>query len=359
MQAYALQNILRKLNIYSEIIDYKPDILILPYDYKLCWKSIKKIGILRTIKFIIIKLPYIRKIKKRKALFEEFRKKNMVISSSTYFSSDELIASPPQYDYYITGSDQVWNPDFLRDTGNSYFLDFAPSESKKISYAASIALKIKPELYNMYKNNLERFNHISIREKEHLYLLHELTNKPVKVTLDPTLLIDKTEWMNLSKRPKINDKYILIYDIQYNDELVKLANRLSDEMNYKVISYLNYNYYKKGIKSFYYEGPCEFIGYIENAQFVLTTSYHGAIFSIIFNKPFYVIPHNKTGSRMINLLSSLGLEDRIVNNADDVINIIYDVDYKKTLELLQKEKEESMKFLINALDIDSNNYGGV
>ena len=62
---------------------------------------------------------------------------------------------------------------------------------------------------------------------------------------------------------------------------------------------------------------------------------------------------------MINLLSSLGLEDRIVNNADDVINIIYDVDYKKTLELLQKEKEESMKFLINALDIDSNNYGGV
>jgi len=126
-----------------------------------------------------------------------------------------------------------------------------------------------------------------------------------------------------------------------------------------VISYLNYNYYKKGIKSFYYEGPCEFIGYIENAQFVLTTSYHGAIFSIIFNKPFYVIPHNKTGSRMINLLSSLGLEDRIVNNADDVINIIYDVDYKKTLELLQKEKEESMKFLINALDIDSNNYGGV
>lgn len=354
LQVYALQQALRKLNVESEIIDFRPEFLIIPYDDKIYWiNSIKKIGLLRTIKRNIIKFLHIPSIRKRISAFNNFRDKNLIISKSLYLTEEELKTNPPVYKYYISGSDQVWNPNFFTQTGDPYFLDFAPENSIKISYAASIADKVAPDLNDRFKNNIGRFNHISIREKEHLDILKELTNKSIIITLDPTLLLEKSDFANVLIEPEIEYKYILVYDLQINEELIKLANKISREKGYKVISFSDFCNYDEWIKSFQYEGPGEFLGYVEKAELVLSTSFHGVAFSIIYNKSFYTIPHTARGSRMIELLTSIGLDDRIIYKADELKNIGYEIDYKNSLKMLQIRKTESINFLINALDIEN------
>lgn len=347
LQVYALQKKINKLGLESEVIDFRPLTLLYPFGLRRL-KDVKTIGLFRTIKSIIV-LMIKRKIKQRKALFKRFRDNYLVVSKQTYYNAEELNANPPRYEYYITGSDQVWNPDFFEKIGKSYFLDFASTNSTKISYAASITKKMDASFNDVFKENINRFDFISIRESEHVDFLKKLTKKPITVALDPTLLLDKEDYNILPIDPKTKEKYVLVYDLQYNEELVKLANKISQEKGYKVISFSDHKKYKNGIKTFEYEGPNEFIGYLENAEFVLTTSFHGVAFSVIFKKPFYTIPHKTRGTRMIDLLNSIGLEDRIVYNFDDLASINYKIDYSKPFELLNKRREESSKFLITAL----------
>lgn len=347
LQVYALQQKIKKLGLKSEIIDFRPLTLLYPFGLRRL-KDVKTIGLLRTIKSIIV-LMIKRKIKQRKALFKRFRDNYLVVSKQIYFSSEELNSNPPQYDYYITGSDQVWNPDFFIRMGNSYFLDFAYPNSIKISYAASITKKMDDSFNDMFKKNIDRFDFISIRESEHVDFLKKLTTKPITVALDPTLLLDKEDYSILIGENKINEKYILVYDLEYNEELVKLANKISEEKGYKVVSFSDHKNFKNGIKTFRYEGPSEFINYLDNAEFVLSTSFHGVAFSVIFKKIFYTIPHKTRGTRMVDLLNSIGLEDRIVYNFDDLESIKYEIDYSKSYELLNKRRKESSNFLITAL----------
>ncbi|MDD2391371.1 MAG: polysaccharide pyruvyl transferase family protein [Bacilli bacterium] len=348
LQVYALQKKINKLGLESEVIDFKPLELLYPYGLKNL-KDVKKRGFIKTIKSIVV-LIIRRKVKNKRDVFKKFREKYLVISKQTYYESEDLNANPPQYDYYITGSDQVWNPDFFEKIGKSYFLDFASPSSTKISYAASITKKMDDSFNDVFKKNIDRFDFISIRESEHVRFLKNLTEKPITVALDPTLLLDKEDYNVLLSKSKIKEKYILVYDLEYNEELVKLANKISEEKGYKIVSYSDHKNYENRIKTFRYEGPSEFISYLENAEFVLTTSFHGVAFSVIFKKPFYTIPHKTRGTRMIDLLNSIGLEDRIVYNFDDLESINYELDYSKPFELLNKRREESSNFLITALD---------
>lgn len=353
LQVYALQQILKQMDIDSEIIDFRPDSLIIPYDSRINWiDSLKDIGLLRSIKRFFTLLPQKKSIERRKKKFKEFRKENLITSECTYLTVEELKSDSPLYEYYITGSDQVWNPQFFDNFGGTYFLDFAKQDSIKISYAASLAEKVDSSLKDTYKQSISRFNYISIREKEHVDFLRKLTDKPIAVTLDPTLLLDKSNWENVEVEHKIKDKYIIVYDLQGNKELIKLADRISIEKGYKVISFTNPKKYRNGIESFAYEGPGEFLGYFKNSELILTTSFHGVAFSIIYNKPFYTIPHTTRGSRMIDLLTSIGLESRIIYQSGDLVDINYSMDCKKSIEILEKRKRESITFLKNALDVD-------
>ncbi len=355
LQVYALQLTLKELKINSEIIDFRPDILKIPYDNKFHWKyMISKIGLYKTIKRNIVRVIRHKNIKNRMLAFNNFRKNHLIVSGPTYNTSKELMENSPIYEYYITGSDQVWNPDFLISTGNSYFLDFAPKESKKISYAASISVSLESSSKSIFKENINGFNHISIREKDNIEFLESITDKPITIALDPTLLIDKSNYMNISKKADETNKYILVYDIQFNEEMIKLANRISEEKGYDVISFSNEKNYKRGIKTFYYEGPSEFLGYIENAEIVLSTSFHGVALSVIYNKPFYAIPHTTRGTRVTDFLMSIGLEKRIFYKSNELSEISYEIDFSKPNKLLNQRKLESINFLTTALDIDNS-----
>lgn len=354
LQAYALQKVIKKLDnkIDVDIIDFRPKSLTQIYDHSINIKrAIKKYGYLNTLGFLWNRIYYFIPVEKRLRTFEKFRKKYLQVSDITYKSTDEIQSNSPEYDYYITGSDQVWNPIYIKYVGYSYFLDFVINNSKKIAYAASIAQPVEDQYINDYKKHINTFDYISIREKASLKFLHSITEKEIKVTLDPTFLIEKDEWDKIMRVPEINDKYILVYGIQFNDELIELANRISEETGLKIVSFYSKKYFKNMVTSIKYKAPDDFLGYLSKAELVLTNSFHGTVFSIIYNKPFYTVPHTVTGSRMKDLLETFELQDRLIYRAADIDKVNYDIDFEKTAKILEEHKNGSLNFIKKALDI--------
>ena len=352
LQVYALQKIIQDLNIDAEIIDFRPEVLVEPYEHFInLRKYANKYGYRRALRSLLAQIYYFGLIKKRIESYNIFRNNYLKLSRNKYYSQEDLLNNPPIYDFYITGSDQVWNPSFKKDIGNSYLLDFVTGDSVKISYAASIAEEINDNFIEDYKKYINQFDYISIREKSSLKIINSITNKNIEVTLDPTLLLSKEQWNTISELPNIDEKYILVYDLQYNIELIKIANKLSEETGYKIICFSKTKYFKNTIESFYYKGPSQFLGYCKKAELILTNSFHGTVFSVIYGKPFYTIPHTTRGSRMIDLLETLNLEDRLVYKANDLEEINYYIDYEKVNNILEIKKQESIDFLTTALNI--------
>jgi hypothetical protein len=346
LQVYALQEVIKEMNIDVEIIDFRPKELTTPYNHSVDFiKYFKDKRFKSATKLFLANIYNYKNIKVRLKAFNLFRGNYLKLSTSKYYTSKDLLNNPPEYKYYITGSDQVWNPYFKKAIGDSYFLDFVNNQSMKISYAASIAQTVEQELVKDYKNYINQFDYISIREKSSLDFLKGICNKNINVSLDPTLLLNKEKWKVISQKPEIKEKYILVYDLQNNHELVRLANKISKDNNLKVISYSNKRKYNDAIQSFKYKGPREFLGLFENAELILTSSFHGTVFSIINEKPFYTIPHSTRGSRMIDLLKILNLEDRIVYKSDDVKKIENNINYGKVNSLLEYHRQESIHYL--------------
>lgn len=283
--------------------------------------------------------------------FENF---NSEISlSKPYRSIDELYATPPKYDLYITGSDQVWNP-----TQNyclePYFLTFvAEGQGKKISYASSIGindLTIKEK--SLFKKWLSSYDAISIREKQGKVLLQSFINRDIKQVPDPTFLLSMDFWREMAIRPQFNEKYILLFTLRFSPILLKYCLELSKESNLRliVLSQIQPDVEGDSYIAIKDAGPKEFIGYIKYAEMVITDSFHCTVFSIILgtsNFYTYISPYNKRGSRIIDLLESFSLLDHL-------LPVSLDETYAK---LMQKEiKHEDVNRIIINNNIAARKY---
>ena len=351
LQAYALQRVILDLGYRAELIDFRPDELIMPYVGRRDFSKLrKKRGVLRAVKALVWGLPNQRKRTTRERLFAEMRTRNMIVSRQKYFAAEELTKNPPAYDAYISGSDQVWNPSFKKWIGNSYFLDFVEDESLKISYAASIAEPVPTELVEEYVNLINRFDFVSVREHSAKEFLEHLIDKKIEVTLDPTLLLNETEWAKLMMDHPMRSKYILVYDLAKSEKLTQVANKISSSTGFPVVSYSKSKNFNNGCYSFAYSSPGEFLSLVKDAELVLSSSFHGVAFSILFSKPFLAFAFNKRSSRIIDLLELLELKDRIMNETSPIERILNSsIDYGKTKERLEVRKEKSIEFLKNAL----------
>lgn len=351
LQALALQQTIEMLGYNAEIINFRPEYILNQT------KTISNINsLIKAYKFhsilkkIVIGSIKYKSEKQRIKRFTSFRERYLNLTNKEYFISEDLINDCPTFDYYITGSDQVWNPTFKRNIGDSYFLDFVPNGPSKISYAASIAEKVEDNLIDDYKKLIGRFDYISIREKSSLEFINSISEKEVEVTLDPTLLLEKEKWRHVTKEPGVKEKYLLVYDLEKNDELIYLANKISRKTGFKIISYSKSKEFINPIDCFKYKGPDEFLGYFENAELILTNSYHGTIFSIIFLKIFYTVPHKTRGTRMTDLLEELNLSNRVIHEADDLEEINNNIDYKRVHKILQMKRKQSIDYLVRALN---------
>ena len=247
---------LRNLGHQAEIIDYKP--LYLQH-YQLTGVANPQYDkpVLREI-YQLIKLPgrIAARKSRRKKNFDIFTEKYLPITSKTYTSIDELKANTPEADIYIAGSDQIWNPLFQNGKDPSFFLQFAPNSSKRISYAASFAVDdLAVEDSERMRGWLKSLNAISVREKSGVQLLSKMGLHGVQVC-DPVFLLERTVWEKLAICPK-EKKYLLVYDFDNNPEIRKIASELAKKRDLRIISVFP----MEGADGIYKDmGPLEFVG---------------------------------------------------------------------------------------------------
>ncbi len=302
----------------------------------------------KKIKILIKKFIPKRKFKRNNC----FNKFNKNIKFSKIHIDLNNISSDlgDKYDYFFTGSDQVWNPTFGR-MSDIDFLTFA-SKEKRNSFSASFGIsKIPDDMKEYYTNNLKDMNNISVREDRGKEIVEELTGrKDVEVLIDPTMLLTAEEWDKVSKRPKQlkTDKYILNYFLgDLSQERKEEINRIAKENNCEVINILDKN------SEFYTTGPSEFLYLEKNAFCICTDSFHSSVFAILYNRPFIIFDREdsnaKMNSRLETLINKFNLKNRKFEGkiTNDNLNHNYEDAYK----ILEKEKEKTNSFIRKCLEI--------
>lgn len=337
LQAYALQNALISLGYENQIIDYRVDKnnLFEKLDMKINRKNFVNI-----ILNILILFNY-SEYKDRFNKFEEFIN-DCLLLTKPFNSYEELRSCPPEADVYIAGSDQVWN--ISNKVREAFFLKFGKSDTKRVSYAASMgAYDLNTDKKNLFGKLLSNFEKISVREKEASVFIKDNYNIESQVHLDPVFLLKRDKWKEIAIDYEHNTKYILCYPLLFSPLLNDSLKKLKQMTGYTIIVVTS-NPREKIYGDIYIRnaGPKEFLGLIKNAQTVLTTSFHGTAFSIIFEKQFYSFPvFNST--RITNLLELLGLQDRQVSDVHGLS--LKDINYEKANIVLEKEVDKSFDFL--------------
>lgn len=318
LQAYALYKYLSNIGHDVEIID-----LLRPthQEYKYSFKYHKmRIGFLKYVKNTIFA---ILRLKSRRHDPEAYNENfvlfnNKIRLSKTYKSIDELYKNPPVYDVYITGSDQVWNP-AQPYALEPYFLTFVRS-GRKVSYAASVGLlELLPAEKRKFKLWIENYDYVSVRESSIKQYLESFVNKQIRRVADPSFLLKRKEWQSISKKPNLSG-YILLFELKHNQELFKFCMQLSIQSGKRLVVLgqkepVSPNNSFMVVKD---AGPLEFIGFIANADMVITDSFHGTVFSIIMNTQnfyTYIAKGNKKGSRIIDLLNQFNIPDHLLDTS--------------------------------------------
>ena len=337
LQAYALKNILIKLNVKAEIIDYLCSYMVYNKKYNFIPKKIK------------LFLQLLMKLKKYNLLkkylnFKFFQIK--FLNDTMSFSDKSICKVNKKYDLFVVGSDQVFG---LRLTGfdKNYFFDFVKDKNKCCSYAASFGLSYndltdKEKIF--IKQNLKNFKYLSLREKQGTEIVNKLSNIKTYVHIDPTLLLNRQDWLSIAKNPKEKD-FILVYLIHSDKKIIDYINLLSIKTNLKIY-YISLKH--KNDNSFINirVSPQKFLGYFLKARYIVTNSFHGLAFSINFNKQFVVdlsCNTSNTNSRLENLLDLTNLKDRLIDN----IGTNYDkpIDWDNVNKIIEQEREKSINYL--------------
>ena len=346
LQAFALREAIRENGFgEADIINYCADAL----KGKIDFKFLKKAGLFRTGVAVVEKLYYHPRQKKARAFSDSF-------ATERELKKEELAALNDAYDIFLSGSDQIWNPQ-LQQGDYAYLLDFVTDKKKKRSYASSFGVKtLPPEYVEDYRRLLSDYHTLTVRETAGAALVKDLIGKEVPTVLDPTLLLTPDQWEAVLAEKKAEKNSIFVYQMAHSALLAKAAAKARKALGGGVIflpfpiggmcrckPVLNYS-------------PAEWLRAIHDAPVVLTDSFHGTVFSILFSRPFYYVITSETVrariSRVETLLSTLGLSDRIVDNIEDM-DFSKPIDYKAVHEKLATERETSLAILKELCHDDS------
>lgn len=286
---------------------------------------------------------------------------SLVKMSAPYCYIPDLYRNPPQYDIYITGSDQLWNPDQPYCL-EPYFLTFVKNKKTiKLSYGTSIGLsEISQKEKAIFRNWLSSYDVISVREHQASRMLEEITHQTIHRVPDPTFLLDPEEWLQMAIAPQIKQGYVLIFNLGQNAQIIQTGIRIAQELNLKLkVIDQNYSFPKNpNVEVVADAGPLEFIGLIRDARLVLTNSFHCTVFSIItgtYNFYTYIAPDSNRGSRIEDLLDTFQLSDHIIHSMDAIPSAQQlselKLDSRQTSAIMKKEQQIGCEFLKNAMSI--------
>lgn len=284
-------------------------------------------------KYTVAHLYNLQVALKRKKNFEAFQKKYMSFSNNV----------PDSFDAVVAGSDQIWNYNLTNDDW-FYFLNYKKDRSKKVAYAGSFGLSsIDESKKPIIKNCLADFDYLSVREQTAKNILSEMDIKSDTV-VDPTLLLNKTEWQNFFDKDLYEGGYIYVYTVFNSPTLWDFAYKLSKQTGKRIKTICYSRLHKPNADCCFTAGPSEWLSHMANADYVVTNSFHGVAFSINFNKQFFFeLPPEKSGvsSRLADITARYGLTDRELSKAD--IDSV--IDYTYTNKKLNADRKASEEFI--------------
>ena len=358
LQAFALKTYIESRGHEVEFIDYWPhyrsgmyDLFNFnPFKKKLNLKNISH-GCYEFLKGIFYFFP--KHVRYNK--FQKFIKENLGVDyERRSFKEGEEI--PDIYDAYIFGSDQIWRyGEFELASGFDpvYWGEFPKNaKGQKFAYAASMGvMELNNAKIDFISDKIKYFNEISVREEQLKEIIEPFYNKPVFRVLDPVFLLDKETWEEYaSKNLKTPERYLLLYNIGNSKSIYDYSKNIASSINIKLIEISgSINFKRFFLKSSRQTiGPKEFIELIKNAELVVSSSFHGVAFSLIFKKQFYALQMGNNAERVKSLLRILGVEDRYIT-FDTGLDLNKQINYEKVNLLLEIEKKNSMQYLFNNL----------
>lgn len=307
LQAYALVTYLINCGLEAEIVDYRPEAIEGAHG-TIPWGRIKRMSVKGKIKFLIKILPFIFLRYKRAKVFEKFIDA-LPTSSKTYTSKDTEISN---YDYLVSGSDQVWNPYITRGF-DPFYTGQIKIDAKFISYAASAEITPKQNAIEEYKSILNNFERISVRESIFQKQLSSLTDKKIEQVLDPIFLLTPEQWKDFSVKPFNDEPYILVYQVKRDANVLRYAHELAAAHHCCVKEITAEAEFFPNSERYVSLSPQEFVGAFVYAKMVVTTSFHGTAFSVMFNKPFATMMFGTPGDyRALDLMNTLGIENSTI-----------------------------------------------
>lgn len=361
LQAFALQKKLELMDYESEIIDYlyyknwnfKDSSMSRPFISMDAKAKVMYWLKYRLVNFLIAKIfpVFSKSVRLRQRRFENFHRLNSKFSRQ-YRSMPDLYRARHDYEVFIVGSDQVWNPSAASSI-EPYFLTFAPKDAKKVSYASSFGVsEITPGLRTRFADLLNNIGVISVRETSGLDLVEQLTGRKSELVADPTLLLTKQEWVGyMAEYPDMPKHYVLIYQLSDSDSIVRLAKMIASERGVPVFRICRRAFGEHedaGVTNITDAGPAEFLWLIAHSDYVVTNSFHGTAFSVNFEIPFFTVlsATKKNNSRMESLLTAVGMCGRILYDDVDISSAnMAAPDFSLAVRRLKDMRDKSEKFL--------------
>lgn len=361
----ALNQVINAMGYDAQNIDYN--------DTSRVWRSLSSAQKLRHLLWKAVQNSLLGG-RERSRRFDAFRREHLRLSERAWTSPQQLSDDPPLYDLYLSGSDQIWNPDVIHGD-YSYLLAFVPKAAggggagKKLAYASSFGKAALPEgEREPYRRYLSEYSAIGVRESSGRAILKELLDIEAQVVLDPTLLLDRRQWSPLAARPGQGrrEKYILCYHMP-GDGLVTgaihtLADRLSAATGLHVIhlGLKEYCKWKRGLDCRTDYGPAEFLSAFLDAEAVITNSFHGTAFAANFGKRL-IVPVNMEldqetarHRRMVDFLELLDAGEAMLpvykGGIPDGSPVCFGMDMALAADRLAAEREKSLVFLKGALE---------
>lgn len=351
LQAYAFERFLSDKGFDCEYINYVN--ASRAHEYSMSWHiwdSLRQGKIKNAIAYALGS-PFMTL---RKWRFNKFYKKNLCKTEQVYRSSREAASLNDEYDYFLVGSDQVWNPICNGDDA-AFLLDFVRDGKKRISYSSSFGMsEIDDSHKEVYRKNFEQFKALAVRETIGQKLIKDLTGRESELVLDPVLLLTKEQWMDVMPKMAKKERFIFSYtnrDSQTTD-FFKTGYKLDGRKHYVLSRYTRpQDFINSQTRVKYCMSPEEFLFVINNADLVVSASFHCIAMSVILNRQFVAFITGDEGKdeRILNLLRTLHLEDRVFHNAMTVEEIKKPIDYSAVNNKIEEMKKESVDYLLSVL----------
>lgn len=360
LQAYALQRVITDIGLNCEIINLRTVRQKAYYSVGGFHRGTSK----GKIKRRILLTPFYYSLINKYIKFENFLRNDLILTSKEYTSLTELDNESFKYDYYISGSDQIWNTTCL-DFDWAYYLPFV-KKGKRIAYAPSMGPaagdSVKSEYYDIITHYLNEYDALSVREDGAAGFIKRQFGLEASVNLDPTLLLESEKWEEIiSKEPLVRGDYIFVYTPFFNAEVFALADKISQKYKMKIVISQIYNDYiwesykfsflKSNVVVKTNVGPKEFLNLCKHARITCGGSFHLVVFSILLHTPFVVLDGLKD-NRTLNLLEKLGLKQCSVTNKCNMecMPDPFKIDFGEVNIRLEALRDKSLLWLKNVLN---------